>query len=59
MWRVLKLIPVALKYLINVGPLLYEAVRFGIKVVKEIRPLKKKPKEGRNTEVPAENADPG
>jgi hypothetical protein len=59
MWRVLKLIPVALRYLINVGPLLYEAVRFGIKVVKEIRPQKKKPKGGSDTEVPAENADPG
>lgn len=59
MWRVLRLIPVALKYLIKVGPLLYEAVRFVIKVVKEIRPLKKKPKDGGDTEVPAENADPG
>jgi hypothetical protein len=59
MWRALKLIPVALRYLINVGPLLYEAVRFGIKVVKEIRPLKKKPKGGGDIEVPAENMDPG
>jgi len=59
MWRVLKLIPVALKYLINVGPLLYEAVRFGVKLVREIRPIRKKPKGGKDTEVPAENTDPG
>ncbi len=59
MWKVLRLVPVALRYLINVGPLLYEAVRFGVKVVREIRPLRKKPKVGRDTEVPAENTDPG
>ena len=40
MWKAFRLIPAALKYLINVGPLLYDAVKFGIKVVKELRPKK-------------------
>jgi len=38
MWKLLKFIPIILKYMINVGPLLYEAVKFGIKVVKDIKP---------------------
>jgi len=37
MWKLFKFIPIVLKYMINVGPLLYEAVKFGIKVVKEIK----------------------
>jgi len=43
MWKFLKYIPIFLKYLINVGPMVYEVTRWGIRVVREFRSGKKPP----------------
>ncbi len=59
MWKVLRFVPVALRYLINVGPLLYEAVRFGIKVVRVLNPRREKQKSGAAGEKPPDKVDPG
>ena len=40
MWKFLKYIPVFLKYLINVGPMVYEVARWGIRVVREFKTKK-------------------
>jgi len=40
MWKLVKFFPVALKYLVNVGPLLYEAAKWGLKIVREFRTKK-------------------
>jgi hypothetical protein len=58
MWKLLKFIPLALKYLINVGPLLYEAVKFSIKVVKDIKPKPTPAPENPKPTVP-KRIDPG
>ena len=59
MLKILRLIPVALRYLINVGPLLYEAVNFGIKVVKGIRSKKEKPVMKMDDTLAPKKMDPG
>ena len=59
MLKILRLIPVALRYLINVGPLLYEAVNFGIKVVKGIRRKKDTPVPIVNDTTTPKKIDPG
>lgn len=40
---VFRIILVSLKYLVNVGPLLYEATQWGIKIVREVRRKKTVP----------------
>lgn len=40
---VFRIILVSLKYLVNVGPLLYEATQWGIKIAREIRRKKTVP----------------
>jgi hypothetical protein len=40
MWKFLKYIPIFLKYLINVGPMVYEVARWGIRIVREFRTKK-------------------
>ncbi|MCX6223320.1 MAG: hypothetical protein NTV01_00965 [Bacteroidia bacterium] len=45
MWKLLKYFPVFLKYLINVGPVVYETAKWGFKIVREFRSKKQiKPK---------------
>jgi hypothetical protein len=41
---VFRIILVSLKYLVNIGPLIYEGTKWGIRIVKEIRSGKKVPK---------------
>lgn len=40
MWKFLKYIPIFLKYLIHAGPMVYEVVRWGIRIVREFRTKK-------------------
>jgi hypothetical protein len=40
MWKLLKYVPVFLKYLVNVGPLLYESAKWGFKIFREFRTKK-------------------
>ncbi|TSA32819.1 MAG: hypothetical protein D4R64_15375 [Porphyromonadaceae bacterium] len=40
---VFRIILISLKYLVNVGPLLYEATQWGIKIAREIRRKKTAP----------------
>jgi len=40
---VFRIILVSLKYLVNVGPLLYEATQWGMKIAREIRRKKEIP----------------
>jgi hypothetical protein len=43
MGAVWKFIPMFLKYLVNIGPLVYEATKWGIRVVREFRSGRKTP----------------
>ena len=40
MWKLLKFLPVFLKYLVNVGPLIYETAKWGFKIVREFKTKK-------------------
>ena len=55
---VFRLIPIIFKYLVNIGPLIYEATKWGIKVVREIKsdknPVKAEPVKHETIELPVE-----
>lgn len=59
MWKLLKFIPIILKYMINVVPLLYEAVKLGIMVVKEVKPKSTKAIPDKDKVLTQEKIDPG
>jgi len=54
-----RIIPIILKYLVNVGPLAFEAAEWGIKIFREFRKPKKKiaPPEDPPVEVQASKPD--
>ena len=58
MLKVLKLVPVVLKYIINVGPLLYEAVKVGVKIVRGITQDKALPGEETKEDLIPGKTDP-
>lgn len=55
---IFRMIPVILKYLINVGPLAYEAAKWGIRVVREIKLNRRKPPEVKLDSTTAPTAKP-
>ena len=59
MFKLIRLFPILLKYVVQVGPLVYKAISFGVKVGKSIR-HKKEPKTPATPEVaPFKRIDPG
>lgn len=59
MGKLIRLFPIILKYVIQVGPLVYKAINFGVKVSRSIR-HKKEPKTPATPEVlPVKRIDPG
>jgi hypothetical protein len=59
MFKLIRLFPILLKYLVQVGPLLYKAINLGVKVSRSIR-HKKEHKTPATPEVaPVKRIDPG
>jgi hypothetical protein len=55
---VFRLIPIIFKYIVNIGPLVYEATKWGIKVIREIKsgkkPAKAEPVKPEPLQIPVE-----
>jgi len=58
MWKFLKYIPVFLKYVVKVGPLVHDVSQWGIKIVRGFR-TKKKIKPPEEPPVGDPDLDPG
>lgn len=59
MLKLIRFFPIFLKYLVQVGPLLYKTINFGVKVGKSIR-HKREHKAPACPEIPSiEKIDPG
>ena len=58
MWKFLKYIHIYLKYLINAGPVIYEVVKWGTKIVREFRKPKIIPAHKPELQEPKPEASP-